>query len=92
MEGPARRQVDERQNEIGAKNEDMENWLLVQDLEAAEAFYTGVLGMEVISKSPRSVHLDAGAVRLELIRREVFEGDERLECLVCTICPLKSIT
>ena len=52
--------------------------LLVQDLEAAEAFYTGVLGMEVISKSPRSVHLDAGAVRLELIRREVFEGDERL--------------
>jgi len=59
----------------------MEIWkiaLLVDDIETAEDFYAGLLGMEVISRSPRSVHLNAGSVRLELIRKELFEGDERL--------------
>ena len=59
----------------------MEIWkigLLVEDLETAEDFYAGLLGMEVISRSPRSVHLNAGPVRIELIRKELFEGDERL--------------
>ena len=52
--------------------------LLVEDLQAAEDFYVGVLGMGVVSRGPRSVFLDAGEVRLELIRKEAFEGDPRL--------------
>lgn len=52
--------------------------LLVEDLKAAEDFYGGILGMEVISRGPRSVFLNAGDVRLELIRKEAFEGDKRL--------------
>lgn len=54
--------------------------LLVEDLKIAEDFYAGVLGMEVISRSPGSLSLDAGAVRLELINKETFQfkDDERL--------------
>ena len=52
--------------------------LLVEDLESAEAFYKNVLGMEVTLRGPRSIYLDAGPVKLELIRLEAFEGDERL--------------
>ena len=42
--------------------------LLVEDMEAAEKLYAGVLGMEI----------DAGGVQLELIPRAAFEGEERL--------------
>ena len=52
--------------------------LLVEDLKTAEDFYAGVLGMEVISRGPRSLFLNAGDVRLELIRKDAFEGDKRL--------------
>ena len=52
--------------------------LLVEDLKKAEDLYAGVLGMEVVSRGPRSIWLDAGAVRLELIRTDAFQGDERL--------------
>jgi catechol 2,3-dioxygenase-like lactoylglutathione lyase family enzyme len=54
--------------------------VLVEDLKAAEAFYAGVLGMEVISRGPGAIYLDAGGVRLELIPKEtyLFRDDERL--------------
>jgi catechol 2,3-dioxygenase-like lactoylglutathione lyase family enzyme len=34
--------------------------------------------MEVISRTPRSLYLDAGAFRLELIHKDVYKDDERL--------------
>ena len=52
--------------------------LLVDDLQAAEDLYVGMLGMEVVSRGPRSTWVDAGNVRLELIRKEAFAGDPRL--------------
>ncbi len=52
--------------------------LLVEDLDAAEEFYTKVVGMEVTSRGPRSIYVDAGDVKLELIKVEAFAGDERL--------------
>lgn len=54
--------------------------VLVEDLKTAEDYYTGILGMEVISRGPTSIHLDAGAVRLELINKGtfLFKDDERL--------------
>ncbi len=57
--------------------------LLVEDMEAAEKLYTGVLGMEVIERLPlgeagEALFIDAGAVRLELIPKAAFEGEERL--------------
>jgi catechol 2,3-dioxygenase-like lactoylglutathione lyase family enzyme len=54
--------------------------IMVEDLKAAEDFYAGVLGMEVISSGPGFLYLDAGAVRLELINKEtfMFKDDERL--------------
>jgi catechol 2,3-dioxygenase-like lactoylglutathione lyase family enzyme len=69
--------------ESGTNHEEkkMKIWkigVLVEDLQAAEDFYVGVLGMGVVSRGPRSVFLDAGDVRLELIRKEAFEGDPRL--------------
>ena len=57
--------------------------LLVDDIEAAEKLYAGVLGMKVIKRLPlgeagEAVFIDAGGVRLELIPRAAFEGEERL--------------
>jgi catechol 2,3-dioxygenase-like lactoylglutathione lyase family enzyme len=57
--------------------------LLVEDMEAAEALYAGVLGMEVIERlslgeAGEALFLDAGAVQLELIPKAAFEGEERL--------------
>jgi len=52
--------------------------LLVEDLKAAEDFYGGILGMEVISRGPRSLFLNAGDVRLELIHKDAYAGDKRL--------------
>jgi hypothetical protein len=34
--------------------------------------------MEVISRGPQFLFLNAGDVRLELIRKDAFEGDKRL--------------
>jgi catechol 2,3-dioxygenase-like lactoylglutathione lyase family enzyme len=54
--------------------------ILVEDLKAAEEFYAGVLGMEVISRGTGFMFLDAGGVRLELINKGtfMFKDDERL--------------
>lgn len=57
--------------------------LLVEDMEAAEKLYAGVLGMKVIDRLPlgeagEALFIDAGVVRLELIPRAAFEGEERL--------------
>ena len=57
--------------------------LLVDDMETAEKLYAGVLGMEVVERLPLGeagevVFIDAGGVRLELIPRAAFEGEERL--------------
>jgi catechol 2,3-dioxygenase-like lactoylglutathione lyase family enzyme len=54
--------------------------IVVEDLKAAEDFYAGVLGMEVVSRGEGFLYLDAGAVRLELINRGTFmlKDDERL--------------
>ncbi len=52
--------------------------LLVDDLEAAVAYYSGVLGMPIIQRKAKSLHLDAGNVRLELIARDVYKDDARL--------------
>jgi catechol 2,3-dioxygenase-like lactoylglutathione lyase family enzyme len=57
--------------------------LLVEDMEAAEELYAGVLGMEVVERLPlgeagEALLIDAGGVRLELIPKAVFEGEERL--------------
>jgi catechol 2,3-dioxygenase-like lactoylglutathione lyase family enzyme len=60
---------------------DMKVWkigILVENLETAENLYANVLGLKVTSRNPRAVYLDAGGVTLELIRKEVFEGDKRL--------------
>ena len=57
--------------------------LLVEDLESAEAFYKNVLGMEVTLRGPRSIYLDAGPVKLELIRLEAFEGTFHLAHVPC---------
>ena len=51
--------------------------VLVGDLEEAEELYTKVLGMEVVSRGPRSVFLDAGDVRLELIKRLDSRGGSK---------------
>ena len=57
--------------------------LLIEDMEAAEELYAGTLGMEIIERLPlgeagEAVFLDAGGIRLELIPRAAFEGEERL--------------
>jgi catechol 2,3-dioxygenase-like lactoylglutathione lyase family enzyme len=53
--------------------------LLVEDVKVAEEFYVGILGMEIITRSPLgSVLLDAGGINLEIIPKKIFEGDERL--------------
>ena len=57
--------------------------LLVEDVEAAEKLYAGILEMKVIDRldlgdAGEAVFLDAGGVRLELIPKAAFEGDERL--------------
>ena len=57
--------------------------LLVDDMEAAEKLYAGVLGMEVVERLPLGeageiIFIDAGGVRLELIPRAAFEDEERL--------------
>ena len=57
--------------------------LLVDDMEAAEKLYAGILGMEVIERLPlgeagEALFIDAGGIRLELIPRAAFEGEERL--------------
>ena len=58
--------------------------LLVEDMEAAEELYAGVLEMEVIERLPlgeagEALFIDAGAVQLELIPKGAFEGEERLD-------------
>ena len=57
--------------------------LLVEDMEAAEKLYTEVLGMELIERLPLGeagevLFVDAGGVRLELIPKAAFAGEERL--------------
>ena len=53
--------------------------LLVEDVEAAEELYSNVLGMEVIQRFPSgAIFLDAGDVKLEIIPKKLFEGDDRL--------------
>lgn len=53
--------------------------LLVEDLDAATDFYTNIMGMKIIQRKAKSLHLDAGGIRLELISKDVFAGgDERL--------------
>jgi len=57
--------------------------LLVEDMEAAEKLYAGVLGMEIIERFPLGeagelLFIDAGGVQLELIPKAAFEGEERL--------------
>ena len=57
--------------------------LLVENVEAAEKLYSGVLGMEVIDRldlgdAGEAVFLDAGGVQLELIPKEAFAGEERI--------------
>ena len=53
--------------------------LLVENLKNAEDFYVNVLEMKVISRGPRFVNLDAGEVRLELIHRDVWKDEPRLD-------------
>ena len=45
--------------------------LHVADPAAAEAFYTGVLGCEVVSRTPDCIALSSGALRLYLLRDAV---------------------
>jgi len=57
--------------------------LLVEDMEAAEKLYAGTLGMEVLERLPlgdagEALFINAGAVKLELIPKAAFEGEERL--------------
>lgn len=57
--------------------------LLVEDVKAAEELYSGKLGMEVIERldygeAGEVLFLDAGNVKLELIPKAIFEGEERL--------------
>jgi len=52
--------------------------LLVEDLDSSLDFYSNTLGMKIVQRKAKSVHLDAGAIRLELIAKEVFQGEERL--------------
>ncbi|HOI23651.1 MAG: VOC family protein [Spirochaetia bacterium] len=59
----------------------MEIWkvaILVDNLDEAIDYYTNVLGMSVIRRKAKSLHLDAGNVRIELIAKEVYKDDERL--------------
>jgi len=58
--------------------------LLVEDMEAAEELYAGVLEMEVFERLPlgeagEALFIDAGGVQLELIPKAAFEGEERLD-------------
>ena len=60
--------------------------LLVDDIVAAEELYSGILGMEVIERldygeTGEVLFLDAGGIRLELIPKAFFEGEERLGML-----------
>jgi len=48
--------------------------------------------MEVISRGPQFLFLNAGDVRLELIRKDAFEGDKRLGIPGFTTFLLKWIT
>ncbi|MBD3184724.1 hypothetical protein GF312_20755 [Candidatus Poribacteria bacterium] len=57
--------------------------ILVDDMEAAVKLYNEVLGMEIVERLPlgeagECVFVDAGGVRLELIPKAAFEGDEKL--------------
>ena len=54
--------------------------LLVDNLKVAEEYYAGTLGMEVLSRGPASIYLDAGGVQLELIQKGtyLFKDDARL--------------
>ena len=57
--------------------------LLVEDMEAAEKLYTEVLGMKLIERLPLGeagevLFVDAGGIRLELIPKAAFAGEERL--------------
>ena len=52
--------------------------ILVDDLDKAIDYYTNVLGMQIIRRKAKSLHLDAGPVRLELISKDVYKDDERL--------------
>ena len=59
----------------------MEIWkvaILVDNLDEAVDYYTNVLGMKIIRRKAKSLHLDAGNIRIELISKEVYQGDERL--------------
>ncbi|MFH0957988.1 MAG: VOC family protein [Pseudomonadota bacterium] len=62
--------------------EKMKIWkvaLLVEDVEEAEKFYAGTLGMEVLARYPSgALFFDAGGVNLEIIPKKLFEGDKRL--------------
>ena len=53
------------------------------DVKEAEKLYCDVLGMEIIDRldlgdAGEALFLDAGGVRLEIIPKEAFEGEERL--------------
>jgi catechol 2,3-dioxygenase-like lactoylglutathione lyase family enzyme len=57
--------------------------LLVEDVKAAEKLYAEVLEMPVIERldlgeAGEAVFLDAGNIRLELIPKAAFAGEERL--------------
>ena len=57
--------------------------LLVEDMAAAEKLYTEVLGMEIEDRLPlgeagECLFINAGGVKLELIPKAAFEGEERL--------------
>lgn len=57
--------------------------LLIDDMEAAEKLYSEILGMEIVERlslgeAGEILFIDAGGVRLELIPKAAFEGEERL--------------
>jgi len=77
--------------------------LHVADPRAAEAFYTGVLGCTVVSRSPDCVALTSGALRLYLLRDPARTHDAvvpsfdvpdraaaltRLQAAGCTLVPI----
>lgn len=77
--------------------------LHVMDPVAAEAFYTGVLGCEVVSRTADCIALSSGALRLYLLRDAVqghepvvpsFDVADRaaaltaLEAAGCTLVPI----
>jgi catechol 2,3-dioxygenase-like lactoylglutathione lyase family enzyme len=77
--------------------------LHVADPDAASLFYTGVLGCEVVSRSPDCIALSSGALRLYLLRDGTelhepvvpsFDVPDRaaalrtLEAAGCTLVPI----